>query len=395
MTGQGGWPLNVFLTPEQVPVLRRHLLPARARAWACRAGATCSRRSREAWETAPRRDPRRRRAGSPSASRAAARAASRPSEPLRPELAGRGGRGRCARSTTPCTAASAARRSSRPPRRSSSCCAAARTEMAAHTLRAMASGGMYDQVGGGFARYSVDARWLVPHFEKMLYDNALLARAYLHGWQVTGEPLFRRVCRGDARLGAARDARPRGRLLLRARRRLGGRGGQVLRLERSTSCARRWPASRTPTRRSPGSAPPTAATSRARNILVRGPGEPERLDEWRARLYEVRAQRVWPGLDDKRLTSWNALMISALAEAGAVLERDDYLDGGDGALREFVLGDAARRPRAACCAPSRTAAAAQRLPRGPRLPARGAAHALRGELRAALVRRGARRSPTR
>ena len=54
------------------------------------------------------------------------------------------------------------------------------------TLRAMASGGIYDQVGGGFARYSVDARWLVPHFEKMLYDNALLARAYLHGWQVTG-----------------------------------------------------------------------------------------------------------------------------------------------------------------------------------------------------------------
>ena len=58
----------------------------------------------------------------------------------------------------------------------------------------MASGGMYDQVGGGFARYSVDERWLVPHFEKMLYDNALLARAYLHGFQVSGEPLFARVC---------------------------------------------------------------------------------------------------------------------------------------------------------------------------------------------------------
>src|SRR5258707_7532265 len=57
----------------------------------------------------------------------------------------------------------------------------------------MASGGMYDQVGGGFARYSVDARWLVPHFEKMLYDNALLARAYLHGWQVTGDALYLRV----------------------------------------------------------------------------------------------------------------------------------------------------------------------------------------------------------
>ena len=66
--------------------------------------------------------------------------------------------------------------------------------MPLQTLRRMASGGIYDQVGGGFARYSVDARWLVPHFEKMLYDNALLARAYLHAYQVSGEPLFRRVC---------------------------------------------------------------------------------------------------------------------------------------------------------------------------------------------------------
>ena len=65
--------------------------------------------------------------------------------------------------------------------------------MALHTLRAMAGGGIYDQIGGGFARYSVDARWVIPHFEKMLYDNALLARAYLHGYLVSGEPLFERV----------------------------------------------------------------------------------------------------------------------------------------------------------------------------------------------------------
>ena len=66
--------------------------------------------------------------------------------------------------------------------------------MSLQTLRAMARGGIYDQVGGGFARYAVDATWTVPHFEKMLYDNALLARAYLHGWQVSGEPLLGRVC---------------------------------------------------------------------------------------------------------------------------------------------------------------------------------------------------------
>ena len=66
-------------------------------------------------------------------------------------------------------------------------------EMALQTLRAMAAGGMHDQLGGGFHRYSVDARWLVPHFEKMLYDNALLARAYLDAWQLTHDPAFRRV----------------------------------------------------------------------------------------------------------------------------------------------------------------------------------------------------------
>src|ERR687898_2920262 len=74
-----------------------------------------------------------------------------------------------------------------------------------------------------------------------------------------------------------------------------------------------------------------------RNIPVRGPGEPERRDAWRRRLYDVRSRRVWPGLDDKRLTSWNALMILALAEAGAVLERRDYVDAA-ARCADFVLG---------------------------------------------------------
>ena len=103
--------------------------------------------------------------------------------------------------------------------------------MALRTLRAMARGGIYDQLGGGFSRYAVDAAWVVPHFEKMLYDNALLARAYLHGWQVSGEDAAAAGLLRDARLGAARDARAGGRLRLRVRRRLGGRRGQVLRLD--------------------------------------------------------------------------------------------------------------------------------------------------------------------
>ena len=102
---------------------------------------------------------------------------------------------RCASSTTPSTAASARAPKFPPASAIEFLLGRGEREMALHTLRRMASGGMYDQIGGGFARYSVDRTWLVPHFEKMLYDNALLARAYLHAWQVTGEPLFERVCR--------------------------------------------------------------------------------------------------------------------------------------------------------------------------------------------------------
>src|SRR5918999_843376 len=183
------------------------------------------------------------------------------------------------------------------------------TEMTSHSLRAMASGGMYDQVGGGFSRYSVDPYWLVPHFEKMLYDNALLARAYLHGWEVTGDELFRAVAE-ETLDWALREMRA-------------PEGGFYSALDADEAIA--W----------------FGATDRGnfegRNIPVRGPGTPERLGEWRRRLYEVRAKRVWPGLDDKRLTSWNALMISALAEAGAVLERRDYLDAA-ARCADFVLG---------------------------------------------------------
>jgi uncharacterized protein YyaL (SSP411 family) len=211
------------------------------------------------------------------------------------------------------------------------------TEMTAHTLRAMASGGMYDQVGGGFARYSVDPYWLVPHFEKMLYDNALLARAYLHGWQVTGDELFRRVVEETLDWVLTEMRAPEGGFLSALDADSEGVEGkfyvwsidelrEALAGEPDADEAIAW----------------FGATDRGnfegRNIPVRGPGLPARLDEWRRRLYEARARRVWPGLDDKRLTSWNALMISALAEAGAVLERPDYVDAAAGAAA-FVLGE--------------------------------------------------------
>jgi uncharacterized protein YyaL (SSP411 family) len=208
------------------------------------------------------------------------------------------------------------------------------------TLDAMMAGGIYDQIGGGFARYSVDAAWLVPHFEKMLYDNALLARAYLHGWQALGHERYRRVCE-ETLEWALREMR-------------GPEGGFYSALDADSEGEEGrfyvWTPNEIRAALDPPSPGPNCikfpsqqignlmqfygvgeeGNFEGRNILHRaggaGAAEPAGLDEMRRALYEARAQRVWPGLDDKRLASWNALMISALAEAGAVLERGDYLD---------------------------------------------------------------------
>ncbi|MGZ6729599.1 MAG: thioredoxin domain-containing protein, partial [Gaiellaceae bacterium] len=205
-------------------------------------------------------------------------------------------------------------------------------EMTLATLRAMASGGIYDQVGGGFSRYAVDATWTVPHFEKMLYDNALLARAYLHGWQVSGEERMREVC-SETLDWALREMR-------------GPEGGFCSALDADSEGVEGkfyvW--TDEGLRGALGELYDDAmAYFRPRpfeDALVleaRGP-RPERLPEIRCTLYGARSARVRPGLDDKRLTSWNALMIAALAEAGAALNRPDYVDAA-AACAEFVLGE--------------------------------------------------------
>ena len=195
--------------------------------------------------------------------------------------------------------------------------------MSLSMLRAMARGGIYDQVGGGFARYAVDATWTVPHFEKMLYDNALLARAYLHGWQVSSEPLLRRVCcetldwtlrelRGpEGGFCSALDADSEGVegkyyvwSLAELREALAPLGDDAARDAIAFFGATEHGQLR--------------GHQRARGPRPRA--APQLLAQIRARLYEVRERRVRPGLDDKRLCSWNALMISALAEAGAGLD---------------------------------------------------------------------------
>jgi len=221
------------------------------------------------------------------------------------------------------------------------------TEIPELTLDAMMAGGIYDQIGGGFARYSVDAAWQVPHFEKMLYDNALLARAYLHGWQRLGHERYRRVCEEtlDWALGEMRG--PEGGFYSALDADSEGEEGRFyIWTPEEMSAVLGGRVSETP-----GFSPEQVESLlrfygvseggnfEGRNILHLAVDfdatEPEELNAMRHALYEARAKRVWPGLDDKRLTAWNALMIAALAEAGAVLARADYLEAAR-ACAEFV-----------------------------------------------------------
>ena len=325
MTGHGGWPLNVFLTPEQVPFYAGTYFPPEDRG-----GMPSWRRILEAVTEAWTEKSDEIRAGSDRiAQRLQGGAGLEPStDVLDPSVldeattalrmsydtvhGGFGG----APKFPPASAIEFLLRHGE-------------TEMTTHTLRAMASGGIYDQIGGGFARYSVDPLWLVPHFEKMLYDNALLARAYLHGWQVTGEPLFRTVCE-ETLDWALREMR-------------GEEGGFYSALDADSEGeeGKFYVWSLDELREAGGDEAVQAfgATGEGnfegKNILVRAG---EASPELKRRLYEVRSKRVWPGLDDKRLTSWNALMIAALADAGAVLGREDYLDAARGCAG-FILGE--------------------------------------------------------
>jgi uncharacterized protein len=316
MTGQGGWPLNVFCTPEQAPFYAgtyfpptpmrgmpswRQLLEAIVEAW--------TERREEIREGAPRIVDRLQGAAliQPSNEIMDARLLDEAAAGLRRSFdPAHGGFGVAPKFPQASAIDFLLRRGD--------------VEVAGKSLSAMAFGGIYDQVGGGFARYSVDAQWLVPHFEKMLYDNALLARTYLHGWQVTGDRLFRSVC--EETLGwALREMR-------------GPEGGFYSALDADSEGVEGkfyvWSLDELRSVAGDDAATWFGATEdgnfEGANILTRGEGDPEKLGEWRRELYGVREKRVWPGLDDKRLCSWNALMISALADAGAVLENEQYLD---------------------------------------------------------------------
>ncbi len=365
MTGHGGWPLNVFLTPEQLPFYGGTYFPPEPRHGmpALDAGAAGDRRGLE--RAAARRSAR-------AASACASAFRRRAADAVRASRSTRAGARRAvagagAEPTTRATAASAARAEVPAGLGARVPAARARRPRArrwrSQTLRAMAAGGIHDQIGGGFHRYSVDATWTVPHFEKMLYDNALLARAYLHGWQAL------RRARACARSAATRST------------------GRCARCAAPRAAStRRW----TPTPRASRGASTCGRVAELRDALGEDadaaiawfgateqgnfedphhpepglnvltgprprPATPQQRERIRARLLAARERRERPALDDKRLTSWNALMIAALADAGAALGASARYARRGGRLRGVRAERPARRARAGCCAPTTTA----------------------------------------
>lgn len=207
---------------------------------------------------------------------------------------------------------------------------------AGHTLEMMWRGGMYDHIGGGFARYSTDNDWLVPHFEKMLYDNALLSRAYLHAWQLTGRPLYRRVVEQTLDWVIREMRHDRGGFYSSMDADSEGEEGKfyvwrpdelraILDEDEADLIARYYDVT-------------DGGNWEGKSILhVTRPLEEvademglsqeaarATLERAREKLYAARSERAWPGTDDKVLTAWNGLMLAAFAEAGRVLERPDY-----------------------------------------------------------------------
>jgi len=212
------------------------------------------------------------------------------------------------------------------------------TEMSLGTLRAMQAGGIHDQVGGGFARYSVDAAWVVPHFEKMLYDNALLARAYLHGWLLSGDESLRDTCRRTLDWALREMRGPEGGFASALDADSEGEEGRfyvwtpqeirdALGDERLSSAAIAY------------FGVTDEGNFEGSNVLVRaGAHPPAELEAIRSGLLAARERRERPGRDDKRLTSWNALMLAALADAGAALDEPRYV-GAAIDCAGFLLGD--------------------------------------------------------
>lgn len=207
--------------------------------------------------------------------------------------------------------------------------------MVTFTLQKMARGGIYDQIGGGFHRYSVDAIWLVPHFEKMLYDSAQLSRVYLHTWQITGETFYRRIAEETYDYILREMTAPEGGFYSTTDADSEGEEGRFFVWDEGEL------------REILGDDAPIAieywgVTARgnfeghnilyvpnddatiAQRLNLTGQELQAKIAGVRDKLFAIRSQRVPPGLDDKILTAWNGMMLASLAEAARVLGRADY-----------------------------------------------------------------------
>ena len=223
-------------------------------------------------------------------------------------------------------------------------------EMVEHSLVKMADGGIYDQLGGGFCRYSVDERWMIPHFEKMLYDNGPLLALYANAWRITGNELFRRVAAETARWAMREMQTPEGGYCSSLDADSEGEEGKfyvwdreeiegILNGEDYPLFARRFGLDQAPNFESKhwhlhvhvGLKALGEEFGLTREEVIR------RIDAARAMLWQLREKRVRPGRDDKILTSWNALMIKGMFRAGRVLDEPSFAASAERAL-DFIHG---------------------------------------------------------
>jgi uncharacterized protein YyaL (SSP411 family) len=333
MTGSGGWPMSVFLTPDLQPFYAGTYFPPVSR-YNLPSFQDVLKALANAWETEPEK-------AVGSAQRItdhikSQKTLSRYELALKPEHLdtavkfllegydwGYGGWGDAPKFPQPMTIEFLLRRH-----------IAGDTEAlkpAVHALKAMARGGMYDVVGGGFSRYSVDKFWRVPHFEKMLYDNAQLVRAYLHAWQVTGEPEFKRIVTETLGFIAREMTHPEGGFYSSLDADSEGEEGKfyVWDAEKIKSTLGtdydffqtaygitergNWEG-KTVLQRAVDNATLASRFSITPEVTT------AKLAQCHANLLAVRTKRIRPGTDDKVLTTWNGLMLAAAAEAARVFE---------------------------------------------------------------------------
>jgi uncharacterized protein YyaL (SSP411 family) len=339
LTGHGGWPMTCFLTPDGQPFscgtyypnTPRHGMPsfrqvldAVAKAWAERRGELAAAGARvvqlltERSALPPERTP-------PDAELLEAAVAS-----LRADFdADHGGFGTAPKFPPSAVLEFLLRYASHE--------SLGALEMVEKTCTAMARGGMYDQLAGGFARYSVDEAWVVPHFEKMLYDNAQLLRVYAHWWRATGSPLAKRVAIETAEFLLADLRTEQGGFASALDADTDGVEGatyvwnrsqllEVLGVDDAT-----WAAELTLIT--------AAGTFERGRSVVQLPLDPSDVDRWatvRQRLRAARDRRPQPGRDDKVVAAWNGLAIAALAEAGVLFDRPDLIEAADACARLLI-----------------------------------------------------------